>query len=50
MKLYYIKRKADIFNDKYLCDKILDIIGITISAIGFMLIGALLTICFFGGM
>ena len=49
MKLYYIKRKADIFNDKYLCDKILDIIGFVITATAFMLVGALLTICFFGG-
>lgn len=50
MKLYYIKRKADMFNDKFLCDKILDIIGVVISAIGFTLLGALLTFCFVGGL
>ena len=47
MKLYYIKRKGDMFNDKLLCDKILDIIANIITGILFMSMGAGLVLLLF---
>lgn len=44
MKLYYIKRKVDIFKDKYFSDKILDIIGGIIFGLSWALIGFLIAL------
>lgn len=47
MKLYYIKRKYDLWNDKYLSDKILDVVTGAICAMMFMMAGAALVVLLF---